>query len=58
LQEIQKLIEIDYSIHFHVWKASDFAEFLTYCQEKLEFSFEVKLFKKNGKEILAVLKKL
>jgi predicted SAM-dependent methyltransferase len=54
---MQHLLDIDYSIHFHVWTAETFPEFLEYCQKNLFFGFDIKLFQENFGELICILKK-
>lgn len=53
----QHLININYSIHFHVWTQVEFLELLLYCQNKLPFAFELELFQKNGMEFIVIISK-
>ena len=54
----QTLIDLDYSIHFHVWTTESFKAFLEHCQEKHpELSFEIAEFVENHHELVAILKK-
>lgn len=53
----QHLINIDYSIHFHVWRPSDFMELLSYCINHLSFPMEIELLQKNEEEFIAILRK-
>ena len=53
----QHLIDINYSIHFHVWTQVEFLELLLYCRNQLSFPFEIELLQKNGMEFIAVLNK-
>jgi SAM-dependent methyltransferase len=55
---MQHLLEIDYSIHFHVWTSETFPELLEYCNKNLSFGFETQLFQENFEEIITVLRKL
>ncbi|WP_165073531.1 class I SAM-dependent methyltransferase [Paludisphaera rhizosphaerae] len=51
-----RLLEsIGYSIHFHVWDAASFADFLDRACEHLEGSFEIREFSLNDMELIAVL---
>jgi len=54
----QALINIDYSIHFHVWTSETFSEWLFYCQKQLGFGFTIELFTKNSIEIVMILRKI
>lgn len=51
------LLDMDYSIHFHVWKPDSFLELLSYCQETLGFQFTIEQFKENDFEFICILKK-
>ena len=55
--EAQRLMELDYSIHFHVWNGTTFQEFLLSAQVYLKRTFCVIHFEQNDTEIIAVLKK-
>jgi len=57
-QHVQHLVEIDYSIHFHVWTQVDFMELLLYCKQKLLFNFEIELLQQNGMEFIVILRKI
>ena len=54
---IQHLLDIDYSIHFHVWTSETFPELLEYCQQQLGFNFTIELFQENSQEIVIILRK-
>lgn len=54
---LQQLLEIDYSIHFHVWTQTDFLELLLYCQRQLNFPYEIELVQQNSFEFITVLRK-
>jgi hypothetical protein len=54
----QALINIDYSIHFHVWTSETFSEWLFYCQKQLGFGFTIELFQENSIEIVMILRKI
>jgi predicted SAM-dependent methyltransferase len=54
----QALINIDYSIHFHVWTSETFSEWLFYCQKQLGFGFTIELFQENFIEIVMILRKI
>jgi predicted SAM-dependent methyltransferase len=53
--EIERLMRMEYSIHYHVWTQSEFVEFLQAMRDRL--SFEVELFLKQGIEMIVVLRK-
>jgi predicted SAM-dependent methyltransferase len=54
---VQLLLNMDYSIHFHVWKPDSFLEMLSYCQGKLGFPFTLEKFQENDFEFICILKK-
>ncbi len=54
---IQRLMEMDYSIHFHVWTQVEFVELLLYCKNQLSFKFDIELLQKNGIEFILILSK-
>lgn len=51
------LLDMDYSIHFHVWQPDSFLEMLSYCQGKLSFPFTLEKFQENDFEFICILKK-
>jgi SAM-dependent methyltransferase len=54
-EEVRHLIDIDYSIHFHVWGA---AELLELVQTLRQFvGFELEMFLRNGPESLLIMRK-
>lgn len=56
-ERMQHLLDIDYSIHFHVWTAETFPELLKYCQKNLFLGFEIQLFQENFGELICILRK-
>lgn len=56
-EKTARLIEIDYSIHFHVWTPADFMEMLLYCRQSIARELEIELFRKNGMESIFILRK-
>jgi predicted SAM-dependent methyltransferase len=52
-----RLLEADYSIHFHVWKQSDVLDLLQMARREVGLDFEVELAARNGHENLFVLRK-
>lgn len=55
-EEIRHLINIDYSIHFHVWDAP---ELLAFIAELRQFvTYELEMFLRNGPESVFVLRKI
>lgn len=51
------LVDMDFSIHFHVWTPSAFTEFLLYCQHELSDPFEIDLIQSNDAEFITILRK-
>ena len=54
---VAHLIDINYSIHFHVWTQMEFLELLLYCKQHY-FNFEIELLQKNGVEFITILRKI
>jgi SAM-dependent methyltransferase len=54
-EEVEHLINMDYSIHFHVWGAQELLGFVVALQKM--FSFEVEIFCRNGHETILVMRK-
>jgi predicted SAM-dependent methyltransferase len=52
-----RLLEADYSIHFHVWRQSDVFDLLQLAQREIGLAFEIELATRNGHENLFVLRK-
>lgn len=55
--EIAQLMEMDYSIHFHVWNENSFLGFLSSAANFLKFTFRVMHFELNHHEMLVILRK-
>ena len=55
---MEHLLDIDYSIHFHVWTAETFPELLAYCQEKLSHRFKIEHLQENFEELIVILRKM
>lgn len=53
--ETRHLLNIDFSIHFHVWRAPELLEFITACRQFVTFELEV--FMRNGPETIFVLRR-
>lgn len=52
------LEEARYSIHFHVWDAKAFRDFLVICQHEISYPFEIRDFVRNRSETIAVLRRM
>jgi predicted SAM-dependent methyltransferase len=51
------LMDMDYSIHFHVWTKPELLEFLAFVNQKYILGYEVRFFMDNGPEGIYVLQK-
>ncbi|MDG3003077.1 methyltransferase domain-containing protein [Paludisphaera mucosa] len=56
-RQARRLAEANYSIHFHVWDASTFADFIDRAKLHLRGAFEVRELTLNDTEIIAVLER-
>jgi predicted SAM-dependent methyltransferase len=54
-RQIKHLMEINYSIHFHVWTETEMIDF--FLKQKSAHDFEIELILRNINEIIFVLKK-
>jgi SAM-dependent methyltransferase len=54
----QELLDMKYSIHFHVWNPDTFKDFLRVCFHTLNTKTEILEFKVVGREIIVVIRKL
>jgi predicted SAM-dependent methyltransferase len=57
-QRATRLLEADYSIHFHVWEQSDVFDLLQLARREVGLDYDVELATRNGHENLFVLRKL
>jgi SAM-dependent methyltransferase len=53
--EVKRLMEINYSIHFHVWTEAEMIEL--FLRQKSTHDFEIELFSRNIKEMIFVVRK-
>jgi predicted SAM-dependent methyltransferase len=51
------LMDMDYSIHFHVWTKSEVLGLFAFVNEKYNLGYEVRFFMDNGQEGIYVLQK-
>lgn len=56
-KRIEHLMNIDYSIHYHVWNSESLLEFITILRSVLNAQFDVDFFIQNGMEIICILEK-
>lgn len=57
-QETERLMEMDYSIHFHVWTQTEMLEMFAAAKKELGVAFDIEVCLKNGHEFVLVLRKL
>ncbi len=55
-KQIEYLMQINYSIHFHVWSQNEILELLS--ELKKMFHFELELFSKTDNEMIVILRKI
>lgn len=55
---VQLLMDMDYSIHFHVWTKGEMLELLYALKDKYAFGYEVRFFLDNGIEGIYILQKV
>jgi SAM-dependent methyltransferase len=53
--ETRKLLDMNYSIHFHVWDAAAFLKFLSLAQERVGFNLELCM--QHNEEVIAIVRK-
>ena len=57
--QVDRLIEMDYSIHYHVFTQTSWLELFTSLQQKLAIKFEIELVFNNGSyEVILIARKL
>ncbi|MFM7423407.1 MAG: methyltransferase domain-containing protein [Elainella sp.] len=56
-RHVAHLMEIDYSIHYHVWTEAEIVEILLLLRKKLGAKFENRLLLQNDTEIILLLEK-
>lgn len=56
-QHVSRLLDEDYSIHFHVWEQADVFDLLQLARREAALEFDVELATRNGHENLFVLRK-
>jgi predicted SAM-dependent methyltransferase len=55
--QLAELMRVNYSIHFHVWEAPTFLNFLVRAESYLRHRFQIELFQQNHCEVIAVLRR-
>jgi hypothetical protein len=56
-ENVEKLLAMNYSIHFHVWDEETFTDFLSRARAYLGVPFGIEHLSRNDTEMLAVLRK-
>lgn len=56
-QHVQHLLDINYSIHYHVWTPLQFFELLVALRSEFSFEFEVESFFRNEGEAIYIIRK-
>lgn len=56
-ENVRKLLEMNYSIHFHVWDAAAYSDFLDRARAYLGGAFRLEHLEQNDTEIITVLRK-
>jgi SAM-dependent methyltransferase len=54
--QAQHLLDMNYSIHFHVWTEVQLVELLLSIWQRLDLSFVIELMLKNGEEVIFILR--
>jgi SAM-dependent methyltransferase len=54
---VEHLLEIDYSIHFHVWTQFELAEFFAFVKRQYDLPFTIELLYMNLVEVIFILRK-
>ena len=57
-EHVAKLLESNYSIHFHAWGHAQFGDFLKRANDYLGNPFAVEYYGQNGIEVITILRKL
>lgn len=56
-REVKRLMDADYSIHYHTWTQLELLHLLVIMRQQLGLRFELELFLKNGGEMICILRK-
>jgi predicted SAM-dependent methyltransferase len=57
-EETDRLMEMDYSIHYHVWTQAEMLELIYTLQKRLNFPFALEFLLRNGHEVIFILRKI
>ena len=56
-ENVASLMEMDYSIHYHVFTPDTILEFFSKVKDVLHFPFEYEVFYRNGAEVIIILRR-
>jgi len=56
-RRVEQLMELDYSIHYHVWTQGEALALLTGVRDRLKLGFDIELMERNLNEVVFVLRK-
>lgn len=57
-EQVSRLMDMDYSIHYHVFTPDTMMEFFLRVKKSLDYDFKYEIFFKNGTEVIIVLRRL
>ncbi len=57
-ERVKYLLEIDYSIHFHVWTPLEFSAFLNYLEQEEKLPISLEALVSNEHEFVAIIRKV
>jgi SAM-dependent methyltransferase len=55
--EIKRIVDINFSIHFHVWTQAEYLELLIDVRRRLGLPFRIQSLQSEGNEVISVLRK-
>ena len=56
-ENVARLMEMDYSIHYHVFTPDTILEIFSKVKDVLHFPFEYEIFYRNGAEVIVILRR-
>ncbi len=54
---VAELMNMGYSIHFHVWRMHDLVDLLTLCIDEMQMQANLELLMRHGLEVICVLRR-
>ncbi len=57
LRQVSRLMEMDYSIHYHVWTQAELLELMLTLRQKMGIGLDIELCTRGGNEVVTVLRK-